>query len=102
MERVFRIRHDDNRLEELEFDPQARTSWSQAIVKAFRKRMQQLRSLNNECDFYQNRGMNFEELSGGRKGDFSVRLNGQWRLILRFEGTAPEKTMVIRAIEDYH
>lgn len=99
---VFEVRHEDNSLEELEFDPRCRSQWSQAIVKAFRKRMQQLRSVHDERDLYGNRGMKFEEMKGDRQGDYSVRLNDQWRLVFRFEETTPNRTMVIRAIEDYH
>jgi len=99
---VFEVRHDDEDLEELEFDARCRTRWSEAIVKAFRRRMQQLRSVHDERDLVGNRGMSFEELKGDRKGDFSVRLNDQWRLVFRIEGAAPTKTLIIKAIEDYH
>ena len=99
---MFEIRHDDTDLEQLEFDPRCRSTHSVPIVKAFRRRMQQLRAANDERDLYANRGMRFEELKGDRKGDFSVRLNDQWRLALRFEDSKPSRTMVIRAIEDYH
>ncbi len=34
-------------------------------------------------------------------GEF-IRLNQQWRLILEFEGEAPEKVTVVVSIEDYH
>jgi proteic killer suppression protein len=99
---VVEVRHDDKDLEELEFDPKCRTRWAPAIVKAFRKRMQQLRAVHDERDLKGNRGMKFEEMKGDRKGDFSVRLNKQWRLILRVEESGSHRVLVVKSIEDYH
>ena len=31
-----------------------------------------------------------------------MRLNDQWRLVIEFEGTAPERAVVVVSIEDYH
>ena len=42
----------------------------------------------------------FEKLKGDRARQHSMRLNDQWRLILEFEGAAPDETVVIVSIED--
>lgn len=39
-----------------------------------------------------------EALKGGRKGQYSIRINGQWRLCFRFEGGHAFDV----AIVDYH
>lgn len=72
------------------------------IVKAFRRRMQQIRAAVDERDFYNQRSLRFEKLKGKRAHQHSMRLNDQWRLILEFEGEGPDKVVVIVGIEDYH
>ena len=56
----------------------------------------------DERDFYGMRSLHFEKLKGGRRHQYSMRLNDQWRLILEMEGKGHEKILVIVAIEDYH
>jgi toxin HigB-1 len=102
MGRVLRVRHEDANLEQLERDPSARSTWPQAVVKAFRRRMQAIRAAHDERDLANVRGNRFEKLKGKRKDEYSVRLNDQYRLILGFEGSGSNRTVVIIAIEDYH
>jgi proteic killer suppression protein len=73
----------------------------QPVTKAFRKRMQTIRAALDERDFYAQKSLHFEKLQGG-EGLRSMRLNDQWRLILEVVGEAPDKTVWIISIEDYH
>lgn len=98
MEAQFR----DGRLNRLETDPKYDGGFSQAVVTGFRKRMQMIRAAPDERVFYQLKSLHFEKLQGNRSHQYSVRLNDQWRLIIEFEGNAPQKTVVIMSIEDYH
>jgi toxin HigB-1 len=41
-------------------------------------------------------------LKGNRSSQHSMRLNKQWRLIVEFEGVAPNKLVAVISIEDYH
>ena len=43
-------------------------------------------------------GNRLERLKGDRKSFWSVRINGQWRIVFRWDGDAPEDV----AIVDYH
>ena len=96
-------RHNDKGLAEIESDAKADDSGhSSAIVKAFRKRMQTIRAVPDERDFYAQRSLHFEKLKGNRAHQYSMRLNDQWRLILEFEGNVPNKVVVVMGIEDYH
>lgn len=92
----------DERLNRLETDPKYDGGFSQAVVRAFRKRMQMIRAAPDERVFYQLKSLHFEKLQGNRSHQYSMRLNDQWRLITEFEGNAPQKTVVIMSIEDYH
>jgi proteic killer suppression protein len=98
MEAQFR----DAKLDRLETDPRYDGGFSQAVVTAFRKRMQMIRAAPDERVFYRLKSLHFEKLQGNRSHQYSMRLNDQWRLIIEFTGNAPQKTVVIVGIEDYH
>jgi toxin HigB-1 len=98
MNMAFEVQFKDQSLDKLEREAKFDAGYSQAIVKAFRKRMQQIRAATDERDFYTLSSLRFEKLKGDRKHQRSMRLNDQWRLILEFEG----KEVTIVGIEDYH
>jgi len=72
------------------------------IVTAYRKRLQQLRSVTDERDLYALRSLHFKKLKGDRSHQRSVRLNDQWRLIIEVEEGTTGNTLVLIGIEDYH
>ncbi len=98
----MRVTHGDSNLERLERDASFTGGWSPAVVKAFRKRMNFIRQALDERDLYAWKSLEFEKLKGPRSHQHSVRINDQWRLILEFNGEAPNKAAVIVSIEDYH
>lgn len=89
-------------LEKLETDPAFTAGYSDAVVKAFRKRMQQIRAAEDERTFYALRSLRFEKLKGKRSHQHSVRLNDQYRLILEIEPAGKGNRLRIINIEDYH
>jgi len=92
----------DSDLDRLETDAKFDAGFSPGVVKAFRKRMQVIRSAVDERVFYAMKSMHFEKLKGDKEGQYSMRLNDQWRLILQFKAEAPNKMVVVVSIEDYH
>lgn len=72
------------------------------VVKAFRKKVGFLAAAESESDLRNYRALHFEKLRGGRAGQHSIRLNRQWRLILRIESDAEGRLLVIVEIADYH
>ena len=79
-------------------------AWFEAdyeAAKAFRRRMQFIRAAVDERAFYAMKSLHYEKLKGDRSHERSMRLNDQWRLVLRIESTG-ERTVVIVSIEDYH
>src|SRR5260370_33774947 len=88
-------------LEERATNKEARDGrYSQAIQKAFRRRVQQIVSAVDERDFYKTTSLYFEKLKGDRSHQHSMKLNDQWRLIVELVGDAPNKKIVIVGIED--
>ena len=95
------VRFDDASLDALETDPRVRPKFPTGVIKAYRRRLWQIRAAHDERDFYANRGFHFEKYQE-RDGHFSLRLNDQYRLLIRFEQHSDEKTVVIVTILDYH
>lgn len=96
------VEFDDYDLDRLETDAQYTAGHSQEVVRAYRKRMQQIRAFRYERDFLTVRSLNFEKLKGNREGQHSIRLNLQWRLIFEIRGDHPCKVIGIIEIVDYH
>lgn len=96
------VEFDDETLRQLEADPHFTAGLDAAIVKAFRKRMQLIRAALDERTFYAMTSLHYEKLKGDREGQRSMRLNDQWRLILRVTQVEPGKLVVIISIVDYH
>ncbi len=93
---------EDETLRRLEVDRDFAGGHDQAIVKAFRKRMQFIRSAPDERDFYAMRSLHFKQRQGDREGQYSMRLNDQWRLIVKLERREVGKVVVVVSIVDYH
>ena len=98
MEVVFR----DSSLDRLEADAKFNAGFSRAVVKAFRKRMQYIRGAADERAFYEMKSLHFEKLKGDRKEQHSMKLNDQWRLIVKLEKKSEKTVVEILSIEDYH
>ena len=96
------MRHANTDLARVERDAFYTVACPQGVATAFRKRMQAIRSATDERDLREVRGNRFEKLKGNRSHQYSVRLNDQYRLILEFEGSGQDKTLVVIGIEDYH
>jgi proteic killer suppression protein len=68
-------------------------AFSKDIIKQFKKKVQLLTVISTIEQLKQFRGLNFEFLKGDRKGECSIRLNDQYRLI--FEQTSDEEISII-------
>jgi proteic killer suppression protein len=96
------VNFEDDSLERLEADARFTASYDAAVVKVFRKRMQLIRASPDERPFYALKSLHFEKLKGDREGQCSMRLNDQWRLLLRMEKNEDGKQVIVISIVDYH
>ena len=96
------VEFGDRDLDRLETDATFTMDLDQALVKAYRMRMQVIRNAPDERDFYKLKSWHFEKLDGKRHYQHSIRLNDQFRLIIEFVGTGRDKCVRIVGIEDYH
>lgn len=72
------------------------------VVEAFFDVMAIIASATSEADIRAFKGLHFEKLSGNRKGQGSLRLNDQYRLIVQVEKDEQSKVLWIIEIVDYH
>lgn len=101
--RAVRIDFADDDLRRLYSDEGFRVrGLSDEIVKQFRKKVAFLFAATDERDLYQYRALRFEKLSGDRVGQHSIRLNDQWRLIVRLQRDDQGRLVVVVEIVDYH
>lgn len=70
--------------------------------RAYFKLLRFIRDAKDERDFYAMKSLHFEKLKGDRSDERSMRLNKQWRLILKIRPGNPKATVLICGIEDYH
>ena len=92
----------DKDLDCLETDAQFTAGYDNAIVKAFRKRMQAIRAAADERDLRAVKGNHFEKLKGDRSHQHSLRLNDKMRMIVEIRVGNPKNKIVVVGIEDYH
>jgi toxin HigB-1 len=96
------VEFSNDNLDRLETDGSFNAGLSRDLVRAYRRRMQQLRAARDERDLYNLKSLHFEKLKGDRAGQRSIRLNDMWRLILQVIPGTPGNTLRVCAIEDYH
>jgi proteic killer suppression protein len=74
------------------------------VVDDFFEVMAIVDAVLDERDLYAQKGLHFEKLAAqrGKKGQRSLRLNKQWRLIVSLEKDDAGSYLQIIAIEDYH
>ena len=72
------------------------------LTRKFRKVVWFVVQAPDERDLYAMASLHYERLVGKRAGQRSLRLNDQWRLIVRVEKADEDKTAVVIEIVDYH
>jgi toxin HigB-1 len=98
----MRFRFIDKKLEALYTNEQGAEQYERGAVKGFFRVMAIITSAPDSREFYQFKALRFEKLSGDRAGQHSLRLNKQWRLIVRLERDDQGQEVVIVEIVDYH
>ena len=96
------VDHDDPDLALLESDGPTTAGHGDGVDRGFRKVMQVIRAAVDERDFYKHKSLHFEKLEEDPLGERSLRINKQWRLIVKLRGEAPNKRVGVLRIADYH
>jgi len=96
------VEFEDPDLQRLEAELGFTAGLAKPLVTKFRMRMQLIRNAMDVRTFYAMKSLHFEKLKGDRDGQYSMRLNEQWRLIVRLAERPDRTTVVIVSIVDYH
>lgn len=100
---LVRILFEDDELrrvaEDVSYTPK---QWGPDIVKAYRKKIQILTHAVDERDLRALRSLHLEQLKGDRAGTSSIRLNKQFRLILKFVSDSAGRVVIVVKMVDYH
>lgn len=86
-------------VEDPDFTPKR---WGADAIRAFRKKIQLLEAARDERDVRAYKALRLEKLAGDRAGTSSIRINDQYRLILRFETDDDGRILVVLELVDYH
>ena len=68
------------------------------IADSARTRLERLAAAESLADLAAIRGNRLEALKGDRKGQYSIRINDQWRICFRWKENAAEEVEIV----DYH
>ncbi len=93
---------DNDSLRKLEEDAAYDAGFDRSIVRSYRMRIQFIRAADDERAFYNMKSLHYEKLKGDLNGFYSMRLNKQWRLILKYKEGDSGKLVVVVSISDYH
>ena len=93
---------DNDSLRKLEEDAAYVAGFDRSIVRSYRMRIQFIRAADDERAFYNMKSLHYEKLKGDLNGFYSMRLNKQWRLILKYKEGDSGKLVVVVSISDYH
>ena len=96
------VRFEDDDLDRLETDPTFHIRRLPVeIQKSYRRAMQFIRAATGEPALRARRSWRFEEYREA-PGIYSIRLNDQWRLFFRMDGSGDSRALVVLEIRDPH
>jgi proteic killer suppression protein len=100
----MRVEIEDDDLQRLYEDPTFHLPrFGRDVTRGYRRRVQDLVAAADERDLYAMRSWHYEKLTGDRSGQHSVRINDQWRLILRWKRDENnDRVLCVVEITDYH
>jgi proteic killer suppression protein len=92
---------DDN-LRRLYTERDNNAGYSTEVISAFRKKMQLIASAQDERDLRAWNSLHYKQLKGNRKHQWTIRLNGPWRLVLEKRVADGVTILVVVALENKH
>ncbi len=92
------VEFDSDSLDRLEVDQNYSAGLSDAVVRAYRRRMQQIRAADGERTLAGLKSLRMQTLGRKRNNPISMHLGDNYRLIVRLKENASEETAVIMDI----
>lgn len=98
----MKSRFTDKKLERLYTEEKGAKKFPKAVVENFFHVMGVIDAATSTQDLRALKGLRFEQLKGARAGQSSLRLNDQYRLIVKIETSDDGEEVVVVEIADYH
>lgn len=92
----------DNRLALIRTDEAHKTGLPFAVIKSAREKLVVLEAATDEQTLRNWKSLHYEKLTGSRKGQRSIRLNKQYRMVFELDETCKPPTIIVIEIGDYH
>ena len=89
-------------LEDLATNPELKTAFNKAVVRAYRLLVTRIVAATDERDLRRIAGYEFKEGKGKRKGTYTMRLNDQFRVRFTITPGTPKNTINIIDVGDFH
>jgi proteic killer suppression protein len=96
------IGYGDKQLERIETDDAISLKLSLAVIKAARRKLVVIRAAPDERTLRNWKSLHYEKLKGSRKGQHSIRLNEQWRMVFSIDVNTNPPTIIVLGFDDYH
>ena len=98
----MRFLFNDKKLKALYTDKKGAQKYGRAVVESFFEVMAAIEAAPDTQDLRKLKGLRFEKLKGSRKGQHSMRLTDQWRLVFEIGTEGGREFLRILEIADYH
>ncbi|MCB2160603.1 type II toxin-antitoxin system RelE/ParE family toxin [bacterium] len=93
---------NDDALDELYYDPSAKTGLGPAVDKGFRKAIGFIAAAKDELDLRNYKGLHYHKLSGDRSHQHGLDITDKYRLIVERIVEDGRVRLLIIEITDYH
>lgn len=98
----MKVEFRDRRLALIRTDEAHKTGLPFAVIKSAREKLVVLEAAPNEQTLRNWKSLHYEKLEGDRKGQRSIRLNKQFRMIFELDESCEPPTLIIVEVGDYH
>ncbi len=88
-------------LEDLYYLGKGHEAYSEAVFRGFSKKILLIENAKDESELRAIKGNHFEKIKG-EKNLFSIRINGQFRLMFSFDGEGDDKKILIKEISNHY
>ena len=92
----------DSRLALVETSRATETRLPISVITSCRQKLVVMRAAPDERTLRNWKSLHYEKLEGDRKGQKSIRLNKQWRLVFTLNSDLTPPKITVLTIEDYH
>jgi toxin HigB-1 len=96
------VEFTDKRLALVETERCAESGLPISLIKSLRQKLVVIRAAPDERVLRNWKSLHYEKLVGNRSGEWSIRINKQWRLVFTLDSKCKPPKMTVFGVEDYH